>query len=86
MAQNRSGREGKNRNRALGADGLKCDRDMTYICKQNKKIQYKMIRKTKKCYQRPTMVVVEINSSHKLLAGSSGSGGFRSDPNEEDMD
>jgi len=51
-----------------------------------KKIQYKMIRKTKKCYQRPTMVVVEINSSHKLLAGSSGSGGFSGDPDEEDMD
>lgn len=45
-----------------------------------------MIRKTKKCYQRPTMVVVEINSSHKLLDGSSGRGGFRSNPNEEDMD
>ena len=27
--QNRSGREGKDRNRALGADGLKCDRDVT---------------------------------------------------------
>ena len=45
-----------------------------------------MIRKTKKCYQRPTMVAVEINSSHKLLAGSSRSSGFRSNPNEEDMD
>lgn len=45
-----------------------------------------MIRKTKKCYQRPTMVVVKINSSHKLLAGSSGSGGFRSNPYDEDMD
>lgn len=45
-----------------------------------------MIRKTKKCYQRPTMVVVEINSSHKLLAGSSGSGAFRNNLNEEDMD
>jgi hypothetical protein len=45
-----------------------------------------MIRKTKKCYQRPTMVVVEINSSHKLLAGSSGSGGFSSNPDEDDMD
>ena len=44
-----------------------------------------MIRKTKKCYQRPTMVVVEINSSHKLLAGSSGSGGFSGNPEEEDM-
>ena len=44
-----------------------------------------MIRKTKKCYQRPTMVVVEINSSHKLLAGSSGQGGFSRNPEEEEM-
>ena len=45
-----------------------------------------MIRKTKKCYQRPTMVVVEINSSHKLLAGSSGQAGFSSNPSEDDME
>jgi len=41
--------------------------------------------KTKREYWQPAMEVVELQVRNQLLAGSTGQGGFSSNPEEEEM-
>ena len=43
------------------------------------------MRKTRRTYVQPTSEVVELHVTNQLLAGSTGTGSFENDPEEEEM-